>query len=294
MIKLNAVPFDYEPRQKIMLKLSEHGDNLELLILMDEVESAFLCGMLKTCRPKKILEVGVAAGGSTAIILQALEDIGEPYEMHSIDLREKHEVYTAEDIGFLATFAKENNLLNPDGMRGKHEFHLGKYLPQIIDSIGGDIDFVILDTVHFIPGEALDFLAMLPYLKDGAIVVLHDVALNQYKHQKIWCEAYATGALFSTVTAEKFLNFIPELDSFSGNVRSAYPNIAAFKVNEQTRLNVDNVFLILTLNWYYAPSNAEIKIYREFYKRHYSEDLVDIFNETAKMNLYNHLLAEYA
>ena len=292
MIRLNAIPLDYEPRHKIMLKLSAYGNRLELLILMNEIESAFLCGTLKTFRPKKILEVGIAAGGSTAIILQALEDIGEPYEMHSLDLRKNHEVYTDQEIGFLAKFAKEKNLINPKGLRGTHEFYTGKYLPQVIDEIGNEIDFVILDTVHFLPGEAFDFLAMLPYLKAGAVVVLHDVALNQYKHQSCWRDACATGALLSAVTAEKFLDFVPE--DAAGNIRSSYPNIAAFRINEQTAANIENVFLLLTQNWHYAPTNEEIKIYREFYKKYYGADLTDIFNETVKMNLYNRLLAEYA
>lgn len=292
MININAIPLDYGPRNKIMLKLSKYGNGLEQLVLMNEIESAFLCGAIKKFHPKKILEVGVAAGGSTAIILQALEDIGEPYEMHSVDICEKHPTYKTEDVGFLAIFAKANNLINPEGLRGTHEFHVGKFLPQIIDSIGSDIDFVILDTVHFIPGEALDFLAMLPYLKPNAVVVLHDVALNQYKHQSFWREACATGALFSAVTADKFLNFVP-LDA-AGNIRSSYPNIAAVRINEQTRANIENVFLLFTLNWHYAPSEAEIKIYREFYHRHYSQNLVDIFNETVKMNIYNKMLATYA
>jgi len=292
MIKVNEIPLNYKPRHKIMLKLSSYGNNLELLILMNEIESAFLCGMIEQFSPKKILEIGVAAGGSTAIILQTLEDIGAPYEMHSIDLRTKHEVYKDYDVGFLVNFAKEKNLINPKGLQGEHKLHVGKYLPQIIDEIGGEIDFVILDTVHFLPGEVLDFIAMLPYLKEGAIVVLHDVALNQYKNQSVWRDACATGSLFSAVTAEKFLDFVPE--DAAGNIRSSYPNIAAFKVNQQTRDNIENVFLLLTLNWHYAPLNSEIKIYREFYKKHYSDDLINIFNEITKMNLYNKLLKEYS
>ena len=291
MIKLNAVSLDYEPRHKIMLKLSKLGSNLELLVLMNEIESAFLCGMIKKFHPKKLLEVGVAAGGSTSIILQTLEDLGEPYKMHSVDILTKHHPYNTEEIGFLAKFVKANNLISPASLSGEHKFHLGRYLPQVIDEIGGDIDFVILDTVHFLPGEVLDFIAMLPYLKDGAIVVLHDVALNQYKHQTGWRDACATGALFGAVTAKKFLNFVPE--DAAGNIRSSYPNIAAFQVNEQTKEHIENLFLLLTLNWHYAPSQNEIKIYREFYRRYYSADLTDIFDETIKMNLYNKLLAEY-
>ena len=111
MIQLNAMPLDYEPRRKILSKLRDTlaGDyrNPE----MSESESAFLCGLLKQSRPKKILEVGVAKGGTTSIILQTLEDLGESYEMHSVDLNEQCYSFKAKRTGYMATIAKENNLL---------------------------------------------------------------------------------------------------------------------------------------------------------------------------------------
>ncbi|MBR2519757.1 MAG: class I SAM-dependent methyltransferase [Selenomonadaceae bacterium] len=276
MIRLNAIPLDYEPRNKIISELSKHGRGLENFILMSEFDSAFLCGALKTFRPKKILEIGVAAGGSTAIILQVLEEIGAPYEMHSIDLSDilLIEGYTNYSSGFLGTFAKEKIFGN---LHGTHKLHLGKILPQVIDEIGGGIDFVILDTVHSLPGEVLDFPAVLPYLADNAVIVLHDVSLHQLRQDK--CNA--TGVLFGAVTAEKFLNFQPEKYLFR------YPNIAAFRVNEQTAANIENVFLALMLSWDYWPTDEQVKIYREHYRRFYSDALVEIFQDAVDMNAYN-------
>lgn len=167
---------------------------------------------------------------------------------------------------------------------GKHEFHLGKYLPQVIDDIGGDIDFVILDTVHYTPGELLDFPVMLPYLKDGAVVVLHDVALNQRNNPIHTPDAHATGLLLSAVTApEKFLNFTTE----DKNNPNRYPNIGAFRVDESTRAHIENVFMALMLTWHYLPKDDEINIYRDFYTKHYPAELVEIFDETVKLNRNN-------
>ncbi|MBQ4402827.1 MAG: class I SAM-dependent methyltransferase [Selenomonadaceae bacterium] len=173
MIHINEIPLDFEPRRKILPKIPAVPDEPE----MSEFESAFLCGALKTFRPKKILEIGVAGGATTAIILQTLEDLGEPYEIHSVDVAEKFYCDQSKTSGFMAMFAKEKIL---GELRGTHEFHIGKVLPQIIDEIGGDIDFVILDTVHNLPSEVLDFIAMLPYLKVGAVVVLHDVSDKKF------------------------------------------------------------------------------------------------------------------
>ena len=283
------MPLDYEPRKKILPHLPEYASPQGYREPeMSEFESAFLCGALKTFRPKKILEVGVAGGGTTAIILQALEDIGEPYEMHSVDVAEKFYRDPSKQSGFLATIAKENNLFAPpqSTLIGKHEFRLGKYLPQIIDEIGGGIDFVILDTRHSMPGEGLDFLAMLPYLKAGSVVVLHDVAHNQARVQNF--NGHATTVLFSAVTANKFLNFIS-----AGDRKYAYPNIAAFQITEQTVQNIENVFLTMVLRWAYLPSQNEIQLYRAHYRRYYPSDLCKIFDEAIKMNLYNMVIGSY-
>lgn len=40
-----------------------------------------------------------------------------------------------------------------------HTFLLGTILPNVIEDIGNEIDFVVLDTVHQLPGELLDFCA---------------------------------------------------------------------------------------------------------------------------------------
>ncbi len=232
---------------------------------------------MKTFRPKKILEVGVAAGASTAIILQALEDIGAPYEMHSIDLSPKLYCDDSKDTGFLGKFAKEKVFGN---LRGTHKFHLGIYLPQVIDEIGGEIDFVILDTLHALPGEVLDFLTVLPYLTDDAVIVLHDIFLHQTEDPI----ENATGVLFGAVSAEKFLNIKTDDELFR------YPNIGAFKVNEHTAACVDNLFvsLILTWNCFY---NDELVIYREHFRRIYSDALCKIFQEAVDINGYNRYMA---
>ena len=168
-------------------------------------------------------------------------------------------------------------------MCGEHNFHLGKFLPQVIDEIGGDIDFVILDTVHMLPGEVLDFIAVLPYLKIGSVVVLHDVVLNQQYQER---ESYfATGALFSAVSAENFLNFDEQ-----GAYR--YPNIGAFKITEQTKPYIDNVFLALVLCWMYLPSPAELGLYYQLYRKFYPIDLCEIFKETIDMNTRRLRLAQ--
>ena len=117
MIHINEIPLDFEPRRKILPKLPACPTEPE----MSEFESAFLCGALKQFHPKKILEVGIAGA---AIILQTLEDLGELYEMHSVDVAEKFYRDKTKSSGFMASFAKEKIF---GSLHGTHEFHLGKF-----------------------------------------------------------------------------------------------------------------------------------------------------------------------
>lgn len=61
----NTEPF-YEP-VNILKQLSG-----EYTAEMSEEQSAFLCGLLKKYRPNKIVEIGVAAGGTTAVMLNCI------------------------------------------------------------------------------------------------------------------------------------------------------------------------------------------------------------------------------
>lgn len=132
MIKLNEIPLDYEPRKKILPKLKDNPQGFRDPE-MSESESAFLCGLLETYRPKKILEVGVASGATTSIILQVLEDIGKTYEMHSVDVSAQWYRDRTKPTGFMATFAKENNLFNSSSstVYSEHEYLLENsfYIP---------------------------------------------------------------------------------------------------------------------------------------------------------------------
>ena len=103
MYHINEMPSDFEPRRKILDKLVPHVN--PSAIEMSEFDSAFLCGAIKKFRPKKILEVGIAAGGTTSIILQAIEDLGTPYEMHSVDILREYWGDRTKPIGFIADLA---------------------------------------------------------------------------------------------------------------------------------------------------------------------------------------------
>ena len=47
-------------------------------------------------------------------------------------------------------------------------------------------DFVFLDTVHMAPGELLNFIELLPFLNDNAILVIHDILWHFTSKKKFY------------------------------------------------------------------------------------------------------------
>lgn len=236
-------------------------------------ESAYICGLIKDNRPKIIVEVGVAAGGTSAVILNCIRQLKLNSRLYSIDKREEYYRDQSKEAGYIT---KE---LVDEEYRKNHKLYKGKLLPEVINEIEEKIDLIILDTIHRVPGEILDFLACLPYLNHNAVVVLHDICFNQIRDltKPNIREVIGTNVLFATVAAEKYLN------KDKNNLAEA-SNIGAFRINEDTKKYIENVFLALLLNWSYMPGDFEILQYMEIYKKNYSEDCCKLFEQAVLLN----------
>lgn len=234
-------PFN-EP-SSILNKIDSSSQKTE----MYDSERGFLCGLLRDHRPKKIVEVGVAEGGTTAVILECIRELKLDCVTYSVDAVENLYYDKTKKVGYILDMLRGNF---PDC---QHTLFTGKILPEVLEDIGTGIDFLILDTAHTMPGENLDFLSAYPYLSKDAVVVLHDVHLSITHGPSI-----ATNVLFSTVTADKFYN----LDSrFMEHPDEFLPNIAAFQLNEDTPKYIMDLFAGLCLPWFYIPSREHLKLY---------------------------------
>ena len=200
MYLVDSVKLDDKPRNLIAGQIPE----LSKQIKMTEHDSAFVCGLLERFKPKKIVEVGIANGGTSAVIMQCMSLQGREYELHSVDKLEKGYAGDSREIGFLGVKAAE--------LLCAKDYHLwkGVVLPEVIEKIGAGIDFLILDTMHKLPGETLDFLAAYPYLTDHAVVCLHDIRQNHKTPPEE--ERIATNVLFNSIAADKYINSDPERD----------------------------------------------------------------------------------
>ncbi len=233
---------------------------------LSDVDLGFICGLIKEKRPNKIVEVGVSAGGTSCVILNCLEKLNLESEFYSVDISYTYHFNPSKKCGYqIEDGAKYLNYVD------KHKLLLGKSIAQVLESeIGSDIDMLILDTIHYLPGELLDFLVCLPFLSQHAVVILDDL---NFAHRGENTNAIATKVLFDLIVGAK---------TFPKNV--IYPKMGGVFLNEDTRKYSLDYFLGLMTPWWYELRQEEIRDYRSIIKKQYGRDMVLLFDEAVEIN----------
>lgn len=235
-------------------------------------DAGVLCGLIREYKPRNIVEVGVAAGGSTCLIMKTLEKLGEEgrnTKLYSFDLNKNFYKDKKQETGYIW-----NNIKYQYSNSENQKYYLGTFAVDRIKEIQeiAPIDFIFLDTVHFLPGEVLDFLLFLPYLSQNAIVILHDT--NIHNRILLHREAYSNRVLLSCVTANKFY-----MNGYN------FLNIGAFQVCEDTKKYIADVFSVLLLPWSYHVDENVIKKYEIEYKKFYDEQVLNIWKDAVNIAL---------
>jgi predicted O-methyltransferase YrrM len=239
---------------------------------MSPEERQFLNGLILRNQPKKLLELGVSAGGSSVIMLNSIKDIPES-QLHSIDYTENWYLDSRKKTGWIV------NEFYPN-LAKKHIFHGGGLALEFMDKIGADIDFCLIDTMHVLPGELLDTLMVLPFLKENAIIVFHDANLHTAATKNKASEwAFVNNLIVSALHGKKILqeNFV------KNNSYCEFPNIAAIHLNAETKERIFELFNLLSIKWVYLPSQKEELEILEYFEKYYDS----IFIEYMK-NVFNY------
>jgi hypothetical protein len=155
----------------------------------------------------------------------------------------------------------------------KWTLYTGGITANFIEKIGGDIDLVFIDTVHLAPGEWLDIIQIMPFLKKtNAIVMLHDIKHQFYRPRKVF---YSTNDhLFTYLKGEKIMPKVPDV----------IPNIGAVLLDNDQEKHYFDYFFALTSRWHYIPDIKEWNFIRNFVSKYYSKELVEIYDSSYKMN----------
>lgn len=244
---------------------------------MDTVEKRFLYGLIRHFKPENILEIGVSSGGGSGLILAAIEDMDDA-ALTSVDVAENAYAFPSEPVGFVALRKHSDNK--------KWKLVPGKDPSEVIESFGKKFDFAIIDTAHVHPIETLNFLSVLPFLEDGAIVVLHDISL--YLSQMFYRDmkeypviSLATRYLLNSVAAEKV-----EPEHYKTDLDTQIVNIGAFQITRDTRKYIDGVFGSLLVPWALIPDKRILSSIGVIIKKHYSEKHLEMFENSVRVNHY--------
>ena len=232
---------------------------------MTYLERYFLNGIVRQTKPKKILELGVSAGGSSAIILNAIKDFDNA-KLYSVDYNTKLYYDNSKNTGFIID-EKFSNLKN------KWNLYTGGTAAKFIEEIGGEIDLCLIDTMHVNPGEFLDFLIVLPYLKKNAILILHDIALHYNGNER---HSITNCILFSCLRGKKL--------SFNEGLWNRFANIGAVILDENIKDNILDYLYLLTLPWEYLPTDNDILECQKLFSKNYEEEFVDTFMNIMLVN----------
>jgi len=235
----------------------------------------FLNGVVRRFRPKKIVEIGVSKGCASSIVLNAIQD-------YSIDLSSKHSIGKCVRTLF-------PNLLS------KWTLYTGDFASKFMEEIGKNIDMVLIDSAHFEPGEILDFIIVLPFLSEEAIVVMHDIA-NQItvpKKYKKWISKRNEWAPYIIFNSIRGKTYLPSGDNLLTH------DIGAKKLDIDQKKYFHDYFRVLGGQWQYFPQEKYINEITEYFKKYYDNDCLNIFaeavnfnrkfvKENPKTNLYNY------
>ena len=220
----------------------------------------FLNGVIRKFRPKKIVEIGVNNGGGSCIILNAIQDI-ENAHLYSIDL---------SDGSHIGRCVKK---LFPQFLN-KWTLFKGDVAAKFMEQIGNDIDMVFIDSAHLEPGEILDFIMTLPFLKEEAIVGFHDIA-NQINDKLNSRDEWAPYIIYNVIRGKSYLPSGDTLLKHDIGIRILDKN--------QKRYHQD-YFRALGGQWQYFPKEKHIELITEYFKKYYDNNCSLIFKEAVEFN----------
>lgn len=136
-------------------------------------DAKFLSDLIQKSQPVKCFEVGVASGMSTTFLLMALAKLGQERELISVDISSQYYADRTKQVGYVVDAAIAKIGCNFD-LRFNHWSADAEAFSQ-----DAKFDFVFIDAHHSHPWATLDTMLILPFVKPGAWIVFHDIALKE-------------------------------------------------------------------------------------------------------------------
>lgn len=160
--------------------------------------SDFIAKGLKT----PVIEIGVASGWSSAVLLHCLRcnppELLDERWLHSYDVGQWCYFDPNRRVG-----AAVEEVIPEQAHRWK--LHVGNAIDAGLHLRGEDVEVAFIDADHRHPWPTLDLIALLPALAPGAWVALHDINLPEITTREDW-KTYGPKHLFERWPWEKRLS----------------------------------------------------------------------------------------
>ena len=236
-------------------------------------EPYFINGIVRKFKPKKCLEIGVAKGGSSIIILNALKDIDGSF-LVSLDLNSFNKLnhyHVGENVKKYFPELTNNN---------KWQLYTGEQPHKFLDKLNMKFNFLYLDTVHLTPGELINIIEALPFLEEKAIIVMHDITFhlptNRYYYPRE--VKFHPSQIFLMTSLAGYKVIIEDQQKGVENIG------AVFLCSKKEKYYL-NYFLLLLTPWEYMPTETQIEELRSFILKYYKKHIfLHLFNRAVEEN----------
>jgi len=208
---------------------------------LSEDDMTFLFRQVYKNKPKKIVEIGTASGVSSAIILGAMSFYqDEGTELHCYDIMHRCYFNWNRRVGSAIDEMIPEQLSNVTVHTQKSILNLGEQFEE------NTVDFLFIDANHKHPFPALDTIVALKYVKEGGIIIHHDINLPIINPK------------FQTFGA-KYVFDLP-FDKFHKK-DVAIPNIGGFRVKDKGMMKETLLNLVQEKKWDQEVEQTEVDKY---------------------------------
>jgi hypothetical protein len=200
-------------------------------------DGPFLLSLIEQAAPRHILELGVASGTASLMMLKFLDAIGSPATLTSVDVLEHYFGDRSRPVGFLVF---DNINPRPSLWRLLAPFTATDFAGA--PALRGEeqarrYDFLLIDAHHGHPWAALDALCLLPFTAPGTWVALHDISLSMIDET----ETHGPQFLLQQWSGDTCMSDDP------------IPNIGAIRLSDAGKNDVAQLLDILERPWDCRP-----------------------------------------
>lgn len=213
-------------------------------------DTRFLAGLVNSLRPRRIVEVGVASGWSSAVLLKSISEFGDHCQVVGIDLSPTYYLDAAIPTG------QATSELVPDLM-GRYQLLTGKLCFEAMPEVER-VDFAFVDAHHLHPWATLDVLGILPHIERGSWIALHDLNLCRFERHK------------HTNRGPFYLYYMwpnPKIHSTQQPTM-----IGAIQLGSSSEEDLSNLLEVLYTPWEMRVSNATLCSLRDYLEKYFGQD----------------------